>query len=107
MPTHTQYCIDLSKDEEIEIIGEEAGKIKPVLKSKRDVELVILRNLFEVCANNAKSIQEYNAALDCVGFTEGVGKGAEELEFTKEDIDYLRKGLEGTVGKRPPGWWLQ
>jgi hypothetical protein len=74
-------------------------------KDKREAEISILQQLFELAANTAKKFKDANLCLDLAAQMENLTT-EQSVTFTKEDLKFLEAGWVFSEGSRPNGWWL-
>ncbi len=79
-------------------------------KSTREVELLILKQTFEMAAAKEKDLRVMNCCIDCVEQIENIADNAEHVALTKDDIDRFKAGhaiITASPSGVPAGWLRQ
>jgi len=101
---------NVSKRFVITIAAKDAKKVKVLSRDGfteidlRTIHLGMLESLFSAAANNQRDLAKSIQCVDCGQVVENLIDSETELVFTKDDIDFLKKGWEVTVEKRPDAW---
>jgi len=111
----TLYLIKLSSKEITrEVIIQACQSCGRKLETKqeplRDLEISILTQLFDI-ASMHKSIKESMLCYDCISQLENLSEDENEIEFTEEDLNFLKDAYNATswsnergMVKRPMSW---
>jgi len=92
------YIITFSKNKEL---IEFPDNIK---KRERELELIILENLFLIAMNRQKTLDKAFECRDCLEQIRNITDKEEIIKLTKSDIDYLKEAFETTADNRPTIW---
>lgn len=93
-----QYAINFSESEEI-------VKFTDDNKTIRELEIVMLINLFNIALDSQTVISKAFECKDCISALNNISDEDAFVEFTKQDLDYIDVAFEKTAGKRPV-WWF-
>lgn len=96
-----QYIVKFSDSKEIIPTKNESGNES--LSTKANLEITMMRNIFNVAAMHQKEIGKYLQCKDCISQLDNLKTGTPIL-LTEEDLKYFTEGFEKTVGGRPFFW---
>ena len=80
-----------------------------VTETKRESEVAVIKQLFEIAASKEAEVKKCNCIIDCIEQVENLTDDCLEILFTKEDLGFLESALK-VVASTPQGipiGWLR